>query len=171
MRQKNFTAQEIAEMLKEEGYLEISRRTIYYYVFEKNMFTVSGTGKAVFTDEDIDKIRAIYMLKKCTDYSLEQIKEIINTQSLNVIWQSCHSRTLSATSQYISSLKTNLDSGQITANNYNTLQPTGSSNQESFSTVNKKTIKVSEDVTLVLGENIKTKKFQQIIEFIKNLKE
>lgn len=75
----SYTAKEVAEELQKEGYSDITTRTVNYYAFEKKMFDVPLTGKKCFTDREIEKIKAIKHLQKTTNFTLNQIKEIINT--------------------------------------------------------------------------------------------
>lgn len=74
-----YSAQEVSDILKNKN-KEISKRTVNYYAFEKKMFEVGG-GRNCFTDEDINKIENILLLREKTSYTLEQIKTIINTKS------------------------------------------------------------------------------------------
>jgi len=73
-----YTAKEVAKKLRDEGYLDVTSRMVNYYAFEKKMFDVSLTGKKCFTEKEIEKIKGIKRLQKTTNFTLEQIKEIIN---------------------------------------------------------------------------------------------
>jgi DNA-binding transcriptional MerR regulator len=78
-----YTADEVARLLISAGF-DITKRTINYYTFEKKLFDVQE-GKKCFTNIEIDKIQAIVLLRERTDFSLEEIKEIINAYNLDEI--------------------------------------------------------------------------------------
>lgn len=79
-----YTAEEVARMLKSVGF-KISKRVVNYLAFEKNMFELKVSGKKCFTDDEVDKIQAILLLQSRTELSMEEIKHLINTQSLEEI--------------------------------------------------------------------------------------
>lgn len=81
---ERYSAAEVAKLLSSSG-LKITRRTINYYAFEKKMFELPISGKKIFTNKEIDKIQAIVFLQKSTDFTLDQIKSIINESSLDEI--------------------------------------------------------------------------------------
>lgn len=73
-----YSAKEVSDIISSSKEFEISARTVNYYVFDKKLFNIDVTGKKAFTDKEIDKIRGILILKKYTNFTLDQIKEIIN---------------------------------------------------------------------------------------------
>ena len=85
MEEKTYSADEVAKILSSAGY-KITKRNIYYYAFEKNLFDVSGKGKKCFTDKDLDKLQAILILRERItnpkEKYLENIKELIKKHSL-----------------------------------------------------------------------------------------
>lgn len=72
-----YSTKEISEKLINDGFPEMTVRKINYYVFEKKMFQILGTGKNVFSDADYDKLKSIAFLRENSKYSLEEIKEKI----------------------------------------------------------------------------------------------
>lgn len=100
MSEKTYTAKEVAEILQKEGHSDISKRTVNYYAFDKTMFDIKQTGKNCFAETEINKIRAIKLLQKHTNMTLNQIKTIVNTHSLDEIKQICLNRTLDTVKYY-----------------------------------------------------------------------
>lgn len=74
-----YSAQDVADILKKYN-REISKRTVNYYAFDRKMFETESK-KNCFTDEDVEKIENILLLREKTSYTLEQIKTIINTKT------------------------------------------------------------------------------------------
>lgn len=140
MRENEYTAEEVAKILQEKGDCNISRRTVNYYAFEKYMFELQKTGKKCFTEAEIDKISAIRLLQNYTTYTLEQIKGIINSKSLHEINAMCAE-------------KLKLIPGDAT--------PTAAENT--------KTIKVDDDITLVVNSKANKDKVRKVISQIKNI--
>lgn len=99
MEKKKYSAEEVAKILQSEGY-DISKRTVNYYAFDKKLFEVKETGKNCFTDEELDKIRGIRILREYTNFTLNQIKEIINQYPLPEIMKMCESRLQSVSYSY-----------------------------------------------------------------------
>lgn len=92
MKPNHYSAEDVANILRSEGFSDINKRTVNYYAFDKKMFDIQGTGKKCFTDRELDKIRAIRLLREHTNLTLDQIKQIINTRSLEEIKQFCINR-------------------------------------------------------------------------------
>lgn len=64
------------------------------------MSEIKETGRNCFTDTEVDKIRAIRLLRECTNLTLNQIKKIINQRTLREITEICEGRLMSITSSY-----------------------------------------------------------------------
>ena len=80
-----YTAKEVSEILSKEGFYDITPRTVNYYAFEKKMFEPIQTGKKCFSEREIEKIKSIKTLQESTNFTLDQIKEIINKYSYDEI--------------------------------------------------------------------------------------
>lgn len=74
-----YSAKEISEKLSKDGFPEMTQRKINYYIYDKKIFEVTNTGKSVFSEDDYCKLKTIALLKRHTNFSLEKIKELINT--------------------------------------------------------------------------------------------
>lgn len=103
---KTYTAEEVAQILQEQG-LDITKRTVNYYAFEKNMFKLSNTGRSCFTDAEIEKIKSIALLKEYTKFTLAQIKTIINTKSYEEIKKLCVEKVAKIDPQHYSYITQN----------------------------------------------------------------
>ena len=189
--EQRYTAQEVAEILRREGDSKITTRTVNYYAFEKNMFEVSGKGKGTFSAEDIEKIRAIRILQCCTNYTLAQIKEVIKTQRVGEILQ-----TYATAAQLYAHSQQSPSQTQLTWNssvgNVSTAGSTGcpypptsldtlgvpvaavrnfpQSAPTDYTNSSLRTIKINQDVTLTVSENITKAQLAKIIEFINKLR-
>lgn len=167
MGKSKYSAQDIAGILQGEGY-DISKRTVNYYAFDKEMFKLKETGKNSFTEEELEKIKAIKLLQEYTAYTLEQIKEIINKHSLGEIRNLCASRATSLSSLPIKSF-----SAQRMASSQTSNYPKGAfiKGNEMLNGRNK-TIKITENVTVNISDNYTKKQLEKLIDFIeKNEKE
>ncbi|MBS4030719.1 MAG: MerR family transcriptional regulator [Clostridiales bacterium] len=167
MNERGYTAEEVAEILRAEGDASISKRTVNYYAFDKNMFEVSLGGKGTFTEAEINKIRGIRMLKECTNYTLEQIKKNINTQTLEDIKQLCLKRA--------TEISYPLTVSEIRKSPYANEPDYEMSSQKLMSSPSAglekpRTIKVNNDITLVISKQIDNERLSAIIRFIQNLK-
>ena len=76
-----YSAEGVVRLLRSAGF-NINKRTVNYYAFDKKIIDVSETGKKCFTDVELDKIQAILLLRERTDFSLEEIKDIVNSSKL-----------------------------------------------------------------------------------------
>lgn len=115
-----YTAKEVAELLQAEGDTTITSRTVNYYAFEKNMFKVSGVGKGCFTDEDVDKIRAIRLLQESDrGLTLEKIKEKINKYTINEIREICTRKAIEKLNVY-GYLPYRISQGTLASSSYST---------------------------------------------------
>lgn len=175
-----YSAEEVAKILQAEGDNDISKRTINYYAFDKRLFEVSGSGKKIFTDADIDKIRAIRMLKNCTTYTLEQIKQIINKHSLEEVSEMCAKR-VSDISAYYGAVNNSgvvkepprdyFSDSMILEDSVKPLVP-GRSNPTVKSPPKlseNRIIKVNDDITLVVSPQVDTEKLTKLIKAVRNL--
>jgi len=163
---KRFTAEEVAEKLREEGDKGITKRTVNYYAFDKNMFEISLRGKKIFTEKEIDKIRAVRMLKEYTSCNLTEIKKIINLKDLEEIKEMClkraeemrHSLQLAELSEKNSLLKQrrhrSFPSDDYDMDNYQK---------------GRRTIKINDDVRLVVSSSVDDEKILKIIGQIKKI--
>lgn len=176
--ENSFSSKEVAEILKKDGYEKISDRTINYYAFEKSMFQVEKSGKKVFTQKEIDKIKGIRILREF-GYALNDIKEIINTKSLSEIESLCYSKLtskLSASTTYNNEPNfleaadnSFLNDNLIDANNRSCafLDNRVYINESAIkSNSEKRTIKINNDITLIISANFDDDKLQKIIEII-----
>lgn len=125
-----YTAQQICNILKEKG-LYISKRTFYYYMYDKKMFGIIDKETKLFSNEILDKTSKILFLKKHTNYSLDEIKEIITSETkysliINNLTTSISEETLSASysNTINSSYLNNSLSVQEQTNNYNSVSNT-----------------------------------------------
>lgn len=187
MSANKYSADEVAKILQEEGH-DITKRTVNYYTFEKKMFEVKETGRNCFTDAELDKIRGIRLLRECTALSLDQIRDVIDSYSLEDIGEMCADRSQSI-SYYTSEVSSRPQAGSATiqgssyssyyrsaptvldGNTPGHLQmPTGSL-AETPSAKNSRTIKVNDDVTLLVSPNFSTDMLAELIDFIKNQNE
>jgi DNA-binding transcriptional MerR regulator len=156
-----YTADEAAEKLKSHGFGDFTKRTVNYYAFEKNMFNIQENGKGIFTDREIEKLAAIKLLRTHTNYTLEQIKNIINNSSLEDIKGFCKRRVDDLNSN-LPYLKEAVTSSNYSLNIQDEASPSDSSSK-------KRTVKVNSDVTLIVSENVDTQSLRKIIEFIKSI--
>lgn len=85
MLDEKYTAEEVAEIIRQRGDNSVTKRTVNYYAFEKNMFDIKIGGKKCFSSLEIDKIEAIKLLQTYTKLKLNEIKELINTLPLKEI--------------------------------------------------------------------------------------
>ncbi len=174
--QGRYTAEEAAQVLQAEGDSEISKRTVNYYAFEKGMFEVSETGKRCFTEADLDKIRAIRLLREHTSLTLEQIKTVIRDRSLDEIRASCVARVAEASQAYARPLMAE----QVEMREfspppmpmmYTSSTRTAASEppRPAKAEAKSRTIRVNEDLTLVVSPQVTTTKLKKIIDFIRAL--
>lgn len=77
-----YSAREVINKLNNKGY-DIELRKLNYYVSEKKMIELNK-GKNAYTNENIDDIEKILILKK-TNLKLDEIKDIIKDNSLEEI--------------------------------------------------------------------------------------
>ncbi|MFZ3102594.1 MAG: hypothetical protein WA131_06870 [Desulfitobacteriaceae bacterium] len=94
MTEGRYSAEEAAQLLQTEN-MKISKRTVNYYAFDKNMFDITTNGKKCFTTLELNKLRAIYLLKEYSNYTLGQIKGIINSCTLEEVKEICAKRASS----------------------------------------------------------------------------
>ncbi|MBS3885749.1 MAG: MerR family transcriptional regulator [Dethiobacter sp.] len=167
MNERGYTAEEVAEILRAEGDASISKRTVNYYAFDKNMFEVSLGGKGIFSEGEINKLRGIRMLKECTNYSLEQIKKIINMQTLEDIKQLCLRRATEIS--YPLTVSEIRRSPYASEPDYEMPHPKLTTSPKA-GLEKPRTIKVNNDVTLVVSRKIDNERLSVIIRFIQNLK-
>lgn len=174
--QGRYTAEEAAQALQAEGDGEISKRTVNYYAFEKSMFEVSATGKRCFTDADLDKIRAIRLLREHSSLTLQQIKTAIRDRSLNEIRASCFARIAESSQVYARPSRAGRDESfdtpalsspvpHMAVSSMTYSEPPRPPKAEAKS----RTIRVSEDLTLVVSQRVTTTRLKQIIDFIRSL--
>jgi len=183
-----YTAKEVAQKLQNEGYSDITARTVNYYAFEKKMFEVSLTGKSCFTEREIEKIKAIKILQKTTNFTLEQIKEIINKYDYEdivertspIVYQKVEDFYQSP--GYIQSLVTsNMQSSSISNCFQNSQSNCFNVNSQSSPTVTsvatdmlrtdggQRTIKVNQDITLTVSNQVDTNTLTQIVKSIQEI--
>lgn len=86
--EEGHSAEEVAGILRSAGY-EVTRRTVNYYAFEKKMFQPKGTGKKIFTREDIDRMQAILYLRERSSLTLDEIKKIIGKDDFSLFDIEC----------------------------------------------------------------------------------
>ncbi len=174
--QGRYTAEEAAQVLQAEGDSEISKRTVNYYAFEKSMFEVSTTGKRCFTDEDLDKLRAIRLLREHTRLTLDQIKVAIRDRSLYEIRASCLARVAETSRVYANHYLAEaeerfpvpaapLPTASASVSRMAAPEPPSSATNAAKS----RTIRVNEDVTLVASPRVTTTSLKKIIDFIRSL--
>lgn len=190
---KTYTAEEVSQILQKEGF-DITKRTVNYYAFEKNMFELSNTGKSCFTDVEIEKIKAIDLLREYTKFTLAQIKQIINTKSYEEIKKLCVERVAKIDPQHYSYITLNAVSNQLmngTGNaNYRnedssgngvymgSLTSSGSSSaipslctlSTSKAVANLRRVEVDEDFTLLVSNRVKENTVKQVVDYIEFVK-
>ncbi len=179
MEKKKYSAEEVAKILQSEGY-DISKRTVNYYAFDKKLFEVKETGKNCFTDEELYKIRGIRILREYTNFTLYQIKEIINQYTLPEIMRMCEGRLQSVSysygGDYITASACSAGShGSFIAGTPNPA-PVHSTTGFSESIViplpcpvekpNSRTIKVNDNITLIVSSAYDSEKLKKLIDFI-----
>ncbi len=164
--EKRYTAEEAAEKLREEGDKKITKRTINYYAFDQSMFKINLQGKKIFTEAEIDKIRAIRLLRVYTDYKLKEIKKLINSKTLLEIKEMC----LEKTEEMSDTLRTSEEDAGKPA--HLRLKPDSHSFHDTYDTDYYKkgyrTIKINNDVRLTVSSSISDEKILKIIGLIKN---
>ncbi len=184
MEKKKYSAEEAAKILKSEGY-DISKRTVNYYAFDKKLFEVKETGKNCFTDEELDKIRGIRILQEYTNYTLNQIKEIINRYTLSEITKMCEGRLQSISynygGNYITESICRTDSRTSSAGTPNPVQghsitplhknavvslPRPIEEPDSKISSGTRTIKINDDITLIVSSAYDSEKLKKLIDFI-----
>lgn len=175
-----YSADEVAKILRSEGH-DISKRTVNYYAFDKGMFEIKETGKNCFTDKELDKIRAIRLLRECTNLTLDQIRTVINQRSLQEISMMCAGRLHSISSSYGANSVTSDSSVSkslgysITTTSGETVSgclatnPSfypGDTKPQTMTSIGSRTIKVNDDITLIVSPNYDTEQLNKIIDFI-----
>jgi DNA-binding transcriptional MerR regulator len=72
---KGYTADELELHFQRLGrpYDKLTKRTIYYYAYEKNLFPIAHSGKGGFTEREIGYLKRIAELKD-QGYALEEIR-------------------------------------------------------------------------------------------------
>lgn len=195
MEQNTYSAEEVARLLTAEGY-EITKRTVNYYAFEKNMFETL-TGKKSFSVEQLDKLKGIMILKRYTTYTLGQIKKIIETYDLAEI-KSRFIKEINeldenlSLSYFINSMSYPLSNERALLGNLDNL---GLAQQDSLinSCVSEQTmdnrivaqklkglnkirnedtqkvLKVTNDISLLLSQDVDKSKVKRILDFIKEI--
>lgn len=186
----NYTAKEAADKLQQEGFADITTRTVNYYAFEKSMFDISQTGKKCFTDKELKKMKAIKHLQKTTNFTLEQIKNIINkydyeeimTRVSPIVYDKVEDfyQSPGYTQSLVSAhLKNDSDSTAISAplrfsHDNTALNPprlnTLFVNSVPFVDENskKRSIRINEDITLIVSHHIDTEKLTELVKCIRN---
>lgn len=180
-----YTAKEVAQNLQSEGYTDVTARTVNYYAFEKKMFDVSLTGKNCFTEKEIEKIKAIKKLQKTTNFTLEQIKEIINKYDYNdivertspIVYQKVEDFYQSP--GYMQSLITSNAKGSSESNYFSNPQngcfavdyhTSQSATDVTFDMLRtnggQRTIKINQDITLTVSNQVDNNTVTQIVESI-----
>lgn len=180
-KKDKYSAEDVAKLLQSEGYSDVTRRTVNYYAFDKGMFPVQEAGKKCFSQREVDKIRAIRLLKEHTNMTLEQIKKVINEHSLDEIKEICVSRTLSISPYYsqnvglnsignVSSYCNSISGSRSVNQNFSMMRSVSENSLSSQSNESDKsrTIKVNNDITLILSSNVDNDKLFKLIDFIKN---
>ncbi len=159
MQDNRYSAEEVAKILKAEGDDSVSKRTVNYYAFEKNMFDIKESGKSCFTEEEVDKIRAIRLLKECSAFTLEQIKKIISKHSLDEIREICLDRVSTTTSLYGS------------PSYYKNSMKEENISLKETSAPKSRTIKINKDFTLVVSNKVSAEKLEKVVNFIRKMEE
>jgi DNA-binding transcriptional MerR regulator len=183
-----YTAKEVAQKLQKEGYSDVTARTVNYYAFEKKMFEVSLTGKNCFTEKEIEKIKAIKKLQQTTNFTLEQIKEIINRYDYEdivertspIVYQKVEDFYQSL--GYMKSLITSSIQSSSMSNCFQNFQSSCfSANCQSSQTVTsaavdvlridggQRTIRINQDITLTVSNQIDIDTLAQIVKSIQKI--
>ncbi|QUH21910.1 hypothetical protein [Alkaliphilus sp. B6464] len=178
---KKYSAKEIADIISSSGEFDISTRTVNYYAFDKKLFKLDNTGKNVFTDVEIKKIKGILILKKYTNFTLKQVKDIINQFSLEEIEERFKGINIyENTTDFYQSNTSSYVAKKIHFNNTDDIIKQNKSVERSFLAASstedysnkmknnntKITIKINKDITLVVSNDIDSNKLTKIIEII-----
>lgn len=183
-----YTAKEVAQKLQNEGYSDVTARTVNYYAFEKKMFEVSLTGKSCFTEKEIEKIKAIKILQQTTNFTLEQIREIINKYDYEdivkrtspIVYQKVEDFYQSP--GYMQSLVTANTLGSSVSNSFQNFQSSclNINCQSSQTTAcvttdilrtdgGQRAIRVNQDITLIVSNRVDTDTLTQIVRSIQEI--
>ena len=183
-----YTAKEVAQKLQNEGYSDVTARTVNYYAFEKKMFDVPLTGKSCFTEKEIEKIKAIKILQKTTNFTLEQIKEIINKYTYKdivertspIVYQKVEDFYQSP--GYMQSLVTSNTLGSLTSNCFQNSQSSclnincqssqaakGIATDMIRADGGQRTIRVNQDIALIVTNRVATDTLTQIVKIIQEI--
>lgn len=182
-----YSAKEIAELLNKDGFMDVTSRTVNYYAFDKKMFEITSSGKKCFSEIELKKIKGIKKLQEATNFTLEQIKEVINKYSYEEIearfspvsyrnvgeFESTYSSIDTDTPNLINSNRsTNFSSlighqPQIKTKSF-TEAVSNSVNIEQQNTL-QRNLRINEDITLTISDNINTEKLQEIVKNIQEI--
>ena len=174
-RRNKYSAEDVSKIMQSEGYLDITKRTVNYYAFDKNMFEVTESGKKCFTDVEVDKIRAIKMLREFSNMTLSQIKEIIKKHSLEEVNDMCTNRAMTMGSYYNSDPSfcdnDSLETAGLSLQSAKSFQQPLSFSEEKQEQRGKKAIKVNDNIVLLFNKNYNSEKVSKIVNFIQNLEQ
>lgn len=159
-----YTAKEVSEILSKEGFYDITPRTVNYYAFEKKMFEPIQTGKKCFSESEIEKIKSIKTLQESTNFTLDQIKEIINKYSYDEI--------LSRITPVSYKTLDEFDSGEYRVSSFCSLKQSRSNiphTEENTPESGQIMLKVNDDIILTVSDNVDTETLAEIIKSIKGI--
>lgn len=174
-----YSAKEVAELLRKEGLTDITSRTINYYAFDKKMFNINSVGKKCFTNIEIDKIKGIKKLQELTKFTLEQIKEIINKYSYEEIESRFSQISYKTVEDFKSTYSVKSMAPRVFSNNINLNSSSNECNSSYYanSDINieeinlksnnlQRNLRINEDITLTISNNIDNEKLQKIVKNI-----
>jgi len=159
-----YTAKEVSEILSKEGFYDITPRTVNYYAFEKKMFEPIQTGKKCFSEREIEKIKSIKTLQESTNFTLDQIKEIINKYSYDEI--------LSRITPVSYKTLDEFGSGEYRVSSFCSLKQSSSNiphTEENTPESGQIMLKVNDDIILTVSDNVDTETLAEIIKSIKGI--
>lgn len=163
-----YSAEEASQLLQMEN-MNVSKRTVNYYAFSKKMFDITTNGKKCFTTVELDKLRSIYLLKEYTNYTLEQIKIIINSHTLEEIKETCASRVSSIRELKSNTLQDFTPKGTYIFNHCLTSKLPEECKSEQLE--GRKIIKINEDISFVVSQKVDRKKLNKFVSLLKILED
>ncbi|MFZ3102601.1 MAG: hypothetical protein WA113_10480, partial [Desulfitobacteriaceae bacterium] len=159
---------EASQLLQTEN-MKVSKRTVNYYAFSKKMFDITTNGKKCFTTVELDKLRSIFLLKEYTNYTLEQIKVIINSHTIEEIKEIC-ARRVSGIRELNSNLLQDFTPRKTYVfNPY--FPPKVSEDSKSEQSDGNRTITINEDISLVVSQKVNSKKIKKMISLLRILED
>jgi DNA-binding transcriptional MerR regulator len=160
---KGYTADELESMFQSMGkpYDKLTKRTIYYYAYEKNLFPIAHSGKGGFTEREIGYLKLIAELKD-QGYALEEIRS-----ELDPNYREYRMKTSSYNMNNIKYANSATQDKLELKNNYLTA-PRPRPRMAARKPVRSSAIKVTDGISLLISGEISGEKLMRIVKAVED---